>query len=294
MVEHVRVDAGGVSVHVAVAGSADAPPLLLLHGWPETWRCWEAVIPLLAGEFRLVMPDLRGFGDSDAPEATASYAMPVAIADALAVLDHFGIERAGVVAHDFGGAVAWALGSFVPDRVDRMVVMCSPHPLRLRNAALEDPRQLQRSFYVWLMHAGPEGEALLSADGFRPLASWAFAGSRIPPGTVESYRASWSRPGRFHAMAGWYRANYRPSLFDPGREITLPPVTVPTRYLHGEHDQGFVAAAATGSGEFVAAAYDEILIPGVGHWLTHDVPETVAGAVREWMSVSDGSASVAP
>jgi pimeloyl-ACP methyl ester carboxylesterase len=240
------------------------------------------------------MPDLRGFGDSDAPDATASYAMPVVTGDALAVLDHFGIERTGVVAHDFGGAVAWALGAFVPDRVERMVVMSSPHPLRLRQAALEDPMQLKRSFYVWLLHAGPEGEALLAADEFRLLISWAFAGSRIPEATLGAYRESWSQPGRFHAMAGWYRANYRPSLFDPGHEVTLPPVTVPTRYLHGDRDQGFVAAAATGSGDFVAAPYGERVVSGVGHWLTHDVPETVAEEVRNWMLPGDDSRPAAP
>ncbi len=230
------------------------------------------------------MPDLRGFGDSDTPEGTAPYAMPVVTADALSVLDHFEVERAGVVAHDFGGAVAWSLGAFVPQRVRRMVVMSSPHPLRLRQAALEDPSQLRRSFYVWLLHAGREGEELLAADHFRLLTSWAFAGSRIPDSIVDAYRAAWSEPGRFHAMAGWYRANYRPSLFDPGREVSLPPVAVATRYLHGEHDAGFVPAAATGSGEYVTAIYEEQVVAGVGHWLPHDVPETVAAAVRDWMS----------
>jgi pimeloyl-ACP methyl ester carboxylesterase len=282
-----RIEANGVGLHVWVDGPTDAPPLLLLHGWPETHRCWEAVVPRLSDRFRLLMPDLRGFGESDMPEGTGSYTMPVVTGDALAVLDHFEATEAGVVGHDFGGAVAWALGAFVPDRVSAMVLLCSPHPLRLRAAAIADPAQWHRSFYAWLMHAGAEGEQLLASNGFRTLAGWAFAGSGVPTETIEHYRELWSRPGRFHAMAEWYRANFRPSLFDPEVPTPmLPPVRVPTRYLHGEEDPAFVPAAGRGSGEFVAAPYEEQVVPGAGHWLPHDEPDLVAEAIEGWLSPS--------
>lgn len=275
----------GVGLQVGIDGPEEAPALLLLHGWPETHRCWEAVVPLLSDRFRLLMPDLRGFGESDMPEGTAAYSMPVVTADALAVLSHFGLSRAGVVAHDFGGAVAWALGAFVPESVTAMVVLSSPHPLRLREAAIADPAQWTSSFYVWLMHAGSEGEALLASDGFRTLADLAFAGSRVHAETVEHYRQVWSEPGRFHAMAEWYRANFRPSLFNPDAPTpALPPVQVPTRYLHGELDPAFVAGAGHGSGDYVSAAFEEQVIPGAGHWLPHDEPELVAAAIESWLA----------
>ena len=279
-----RISVDGVGVQVWVDGPEGAPAILFLHGWPETHRGWEAVAPRLAHRFRLLMPDLRGFGESDMPEGTKAYSLRVVTGDALAILDHFGAARAGVVAHDFGGVVAWSLGAFAPGSVTGMVVMCSPHPLRLRAAAIEDRSQWARSFYAWLMHAGPEGEALLASDGFRNLAHWAFRGSRVPAGLIDDYRAGWAEPGRFHAMAEWYRANFRPSLFDPDAPTPeLPAVTVPTRYLHAESDQAFVPGAARGSGEFVSAEYAEDVVPGAGHWLAHDEPDLVATAIEDWL-----------
>jgi pimeloyl-ACP methyl ester carboxylesterase len=279
-----RVTSGGVGLQVWVDGPDDAPPLLLLHGWPETHLCWEAVAPRLSDRFRLLMPDLRGFGNSDMPEGTDAYSLRVVTADVLAILHHFGVTRAGVVGHDFGGVVAWTLGTFAPASVSGMVIMCSPHPLRMREAAIADPSQWSRSFYAWLMHAGPEGEALLASDDFRTLAHWAFRGSQVPDETIARYRESWAEPGRFHAMAEWYRTNFRPSLFNPDAPAPkLPPVTVPTRYLHGEMDQAFVPSAGHGSGDYVSAEYREEVVPGAGHWLPHDQPDLVATAIAEWL-----------
>jgi pimeloyl-ACP methyl ester carboxylesterase len=162
--------------------------------------------------------------------------------------------------------------------------MAAPHPLRLRDVAAADRRQLEASFYVWLMHAGAAGEELLAAGGFRRLARWAFAGSGVPDEVIEAHLGSWREPGRFHAMAEWYRANFRPELFNPDVPLELPPVAIPVRYLHAERDAAFVEEAATGSGAFVAAAFDEAIVPGTTHWIPYDAPAEVAAAVRDWMS----------
>jgi pimeloyl-ACP methyl ester carboxylesterase len=281
--EHHRIDAAGVTLHVVTAGPDDAPPLLLLHGWPDSWRCWEAVIPLLDDRFRLIVPDQRGFGESDMPQGTASYAMGLLIADATVLLDHFGIERAGWVGHDFGGAVTWAAAAVAPERVERAVILAAPHPQRLRAAAIAEPGQLAASFYVWLLHAGERGEALLAAGGFRTLIRVAFAGSAVPEEVIADHVARWSEPGRFRAMGEWYRANYRPDLFNPDVPLQLPCIDVPVRYVHGGRDAAFVPEAATGSGEWVRAPYDEHLIEAATHWLPWDEPAGVAGLVAEWM-----------
>jgi len=283
MFEHHAIDSGGVTLHVVEAGDPEAPSVVLLHGWPETWQCWRAVIPLLEGDFRLIAPDQRGFGGSGRPEGTGSYAMPLLMADIHSILDALEIERAGLVGHDLGGALVWALGAFTPDRFSRAVVLASPHPLRFREAAIEDPRQLQKSFYVWLMHAGSGGEALLASGDHRILAEWAFAGSRIPADLIETYRKEWAEPGAFTAMAEWYRANYRPGLFDPAVPLDLPPVTVGISYLHGADDLAFVPGALLGSGEFVDAPFRERLVPDATHWITHDAPDLVADEIRDWI-----------
>jgi pimeloyl-ACP methyl ester carboxylesterase len=280
MREHA-IDAGGVDLHVIESGDPGAPAVLLLHGWPEDHRCWQSVIPLLEDGFRVIAPDQRGFGRSAAPEGTASYALPLLAADVHLTLDTLGVDRAVLAGHDLGGALVWTLGAFTPDRFAAGVVLASPHPLRLRRAAIEDPDQLRRSFYVWLLHAGRSGERLLAADEYRRLAEWAFAVSGVPERLIEAYRADWAAEGRFSAMAEWYRANFRPSLYDPAVPLDLPPVTIPITYLHGEGDIAFVPGALQGSGEYVDAPFREELVPGVTHWITHEAPDKVADAIRE-------------
>ena len=246
-------------------------------------RCWQAVVPLLEDGFRLIAPDQRGFGRSGRPEGTAAYALPVLAADVHRILDGLGVERASLVGHDVGGALVWTLAAFTPNRFARAVVLASPHPQRMRVAAIDDPRQWQRSFYVWLLHAGPAGERLLGSDGFRRLAEWAFAGSRVPTELVEAYREDWAVPGAFTAMAEWYRANFRPSLYDPAVALELPPVRIPVSYLHGGRDLAFVPGALQGSGEYVTAAFREQVVPEVSHWITHDAPDLVAAEIRDWV-----------
>lgn len=280
---------GGVGLHVALAGREDGPPLVLLHGWPEDHRCWRAVAPLLADRYRLLLPDQRGFGRSAMPEATSAYSLAALLGDLLGILDHFGIRQAGLVGHDVGGALAWSAGAFAPERFRRAVILSAPHPQQLQRAGIEDPAQLRHAFYVWLLHAGEAGEALLAAEGFQRLTDWAFAGSAVPEELLAAYRALWSEPGRFHAMGGWYRANYRPDLFNPERRLQLPPVRLPVRYLQGEEDAAFVRGAARGSGRHVDAEYDERILPGLGHWLPHDAPALVAEAVDDWMRRDPGS-----
>ena len=274
----------GIELSVFDGGDPDGPALLLLHGWPESARGWAKLVPYIESEFRLLIPDQRGFGLSQRPDGVDSYAIPTLVGDATALLDWAGVDSAGVVGHDFGGAVAWAMGAMVPDRVDRMIVMASPHPMRLRQAAIANPDQLRRSFYVWLLHS-ESGRRLLGADGYRRLAGWAFGDSDgVSLQDRESYIAEWSQPGAFEAMANWYRANFRPEWFDPDLPLELPPTMVPVMYIHPERDSAFVPEAATGSGKWVDAEYEETVMAGTTHWMTHEKPQEVAAAVRGWMT----------
>jgi pimeloyl-ACP methyl ester carboxylesterase len=275
-----EITVGDVTLSVQTAGSEDAPVLVLLHGWPESARGWSKILPLLELEYRLIVPDQRGFGASSKPDGTSAYAMAKLVGDVVGLIEWSGVERVGVVGHDFGGAVAWGLGAFAPERVSRMVVMAAPHPLRMRAAAIANPQQWQRSFYVWLLH-GRAGEALMARNDFKTLANWAFS-EAVGPEEREAYRSEWRQA--FHSMAEWYRANYRPELFDPAVPLELPPVRVPVRYLHAEHDVAFVPEMATGSGEFVDAEYDEQIVEGTSHWMVHERPGEIARLVRGWMS----------
>ena len=125
--EH-RIPRDGVSLHVEDHGSGK--PVVLLHGWPDSSYLWRNQIPfLVANGFRAVAPDQRGFGRSDRPEGVAAYSLQNAVADLVGILDALGIDKADIVAHDWGSAVAWLTAATHPNRVRRLVVLSVPHPL---------------------------------------------------------------------------------------------------------------------------------------------------------------------
>ncbi len=278
------VTVNGVRLSVATAGPEDAATLVLLHGWPESSRGWGPLIPHLVDDYYLIVPDQRGFGASDRPEGTAAYAMGTLVGDVAGLIEWRGAGQVGIVGHDFGGAVSWAVGALLPDRVSRMVVMASPHPSRFKQVGAGNVDQLYRAFYVWLMHAGEAGERLLAAGDYQLLSDWAFGSSAaVDEETRAAYRDEWRQPGAFHAMAEWYRANYTPDLLNPDVPLALPPVRVPVRYLHGERDLAFTRGLETGSGAFVDADYDEQVVPGTTHWMIHERPDEIARLVKDWV-----------
>ena len=283
--EEQDLNINGISLLVRTSGDPEAPLLLLLHGWPDSGRCWTKVAPLLADRYRVVVPDLRGFGGSDAPTDLEAYRMPVLLGDIAGLIEWGGGGPAFVVGHDFGGALTWQVATWLGDRMSRAVVLAAPHPLRMRQAGAGSVEQLSRSFYVWLMQSGEAGLRLLASDDFAMLARFAFGSS---PGftseDLDAYRADWRRPGRFDAMANWYRAHFRPDLFNPDVPLELPQVPTPVRYIHGELDWAFVPGMATGSGEFVDGEFDEVVIEGASHWMPQEKPEKVAELIHDWIS----------
>ncbi len=125
-VRHDYVDAGGLRTHVALAGPADAPPVLLVHGWPQNWWTWRHVIPTLAERFRVIAPDLRGHGWSETP--ATGYEKEQIASDMLALLDALAIERATWIGHDWGGWTGFLAALRAPERIERMLALCIPHP----------------------------------------------------------------------------------------------------------------------------------------------------------------------
>jgi pimeloyl-ACP methyl ester carboxylesterase len=125
----------GVRAHVAQAGPEDAPPLLLLHGWPEHWYLWREVIPRLGDRFRLICPDNRGFGWS-APAPDGDYRKRRLAEDAVAVLDALGIERAGLIGHDWGGWAGWFVCLDAPERIRAYLALNIAHPWQPRRRLL--------------------------------------------------------------------------------------------------------------------------------------------------------------
>ena len=164
----MRVDVNGVGIEYEVTG--EGPPVVLLHGFPDSGRLWRHQVPaLVEAGFSTIVPDLRGYGASDQPDEVEAYSIPFLAGDVVAVMDALGVERAHVVGHDWGAALAWAFGSLLPDRVDHLVALSVGHPAAFMSAGYV---QREKSWYMLLFQFEGVAEQWLSNDDWANLRAW--------------------------------------------------------------------------------------------------------------------------
>jgi pimeloyl-ACP methyl ester carboxylesterase len=278
----VRIEVGGLSFSVVVDGPEAGPAVVLLHGWPDSSRVWRHQVPALAGAgFRVVVPDLRGFGDSARPEGSAAYRAKLLCGDVVGVLDALGVERAAVVGHDWGSALAWLLASaFVPDRVERLAVLAAGHPEAIRNAG---PRQRQLSWYVLLFQFEGVAERWLTMDDWAHFRE--FCGGAEGYADVDAAIAELSRPGALTASLDWYRANMTAeTLVAP--PLGLPPVRCPTLGIWGTGDPALIEEQMVDSAAYVTGPWRDERLDDAGHWLQLDAPDRVNALLLEFLDTA--------
>lgn len=278
-VTHRDVQAGDVRLHVAEAGEGD--PVVLLHGWPQHWYCWRGVIPALSERYRVLCPDLRGFGWSATPGH--GYDPPTFAADTVALLDALEIERAHVIGHDWGGYTSFLLGLHHAERVRRIVAVNTPHPWPPVDWRMLDA--LWRTWYVlamaapglgpWLMRRGPAFVGLiLRADNVHPEA--------MSDEAVETFAARLALPRRAWAASRLYRAYLRTFIDLLGAEPE-PRLTVPLRLLFGAQDFAISKHLLRGYEEHA----DDMEIEWVedsGHFLPEERPDLVTARALEFFA----------
>jgi pimeloyl-ACP methyl ester carboxylesterase len=266
----------GDGVQLAVLDEGAGPPVLLLHGFPDSSRLWRRQIAALNGAgMRALAPDLRGFGASEKPAEVGAYRVGRSVADMVALLDALEIERVRVVGHDWGASVAWALAAFVPDRVERLVVMSVGHPA-LRSTRTIEQRRL--SWYMLLFQFEGVAEELLMRDDWRLAREWAAS----HPDLEERLQAL-SEPGALTAALGWYRANVHPAReLDPPRAV--PPVQAPTLGLWSDGDAFLTEGQMERSREHVAGPWRYERIEGASHWMQLDAAAEVNDLLLEFLA----------
>lgn len=283
----------GITMNVALAGPKDAPPVILLHGFPESRRTWAGLVPLLEDRFQLIMPDLRGFGESDRPQDVADYATDTLVADLFALADALGIDRFALVGHDWGGAIAWAAAIKGDPRVERLAIINSPHPWIFQKSLIEDQDQRAASQYITAFRT-PGMEAAIEAMGFDAFFDKSFAKhvdlGKISPEDRAQYIADWSRPGALTAMLNWYRASHLvvppPGLTVPVPDWTLrlaPKIRMPVRVVWGLEDKALLPIQLEGIGE-VGDDIEVVPLNGVGHFAPWEAPDAVAGALAPFLA----------
>lgn len=283
---HRDVSANGTRFHVAEAGSG--PLVLLLHGFPQFWWCWRHQLAGLADNgLRAVAPDLRGYGASDKPpEGYDAYTLA---ADVAGLVRALGEQRAVLVGHDWGAAIAWVVAALHPEVVERLVVLSTAHPLRHREAAVADPRgQLKASGYMvgaqtpWLAERRLLRHRAARVVEF--LDEWSGPGWPTDDERLV-YREAMLIPGVAHSALEyyrwWVRSLARPTGVRFYKRIQQP-VTAPTLQLHGSLDTCVLPRTALGSGRYVEAQYEWRMVDGVGHFLPEEAPDVVTGEITRW------------
>ncbi len=263
------VDVGEVHLNVASAGSGD--PVLLLHGFPDSWHLWRhQIMALAAAGYRVIAPDLRGHGGSSRPQDVGAYRMPQLLADVAAVLAHFGHQRAAVVGHDWGAAIAWNLAFRRPEAVSKLAVLSVGHPGAGITAGIP---QRQLSWYMlWFLFPGV-AEKVLPADDWQAFREWAWPGTA--PGSNQDMTRQLSdlaRPGALAAGLNLYRANIRPDSFYLPADSSLSPINsmprvgCPTLGIWSADDPYLGEEQMSGSGSFVDGDWRFAKVRG-GHWI---------------------------
>ncbi|PAY09196.1 alpha/beta hydrolase [Bradyrhizobium sp. UFLA03-84] len=276
--DHATIRANGAAFHVVRTGRGR--PLLLLHGWPEFWLTWKPVMARLADRYTLIAPDLRGFGDSDKPQGP--YGPDQHTDDMLALLDALGIDRAGVVGHDVGGAVMQPLARKAPDRIAGLMFFDFVYPgIGPRMAA---PDRLNHIWYQ-SFHQMEMAPALVGAtrESCRTyighfLHNWSHRKAAFDD-VIEDFADNFFKPGNLAGGFAHYRASHAGRVkMMQGEAPVLPPITVPTCIRWAEHDPLFPYSWTDRLGE-TFSNLDLAMFPDVGHFPHREDPDRAAAEI---------------
>ena len=291
-----RLTVDGQTFSALTAGDPEKPLILCLHGFPEYSGAFEDILPFLAGEYFCVAPDQRGYGGSWKPAEVAAYAMSELMADAAAMIAHFGRGKpaAAVIGHDWGAAVAYALAFRHADKFERLVIANGVHPVPFQNALAAGGAQSAASQYIeWLRADGSES-ALVAEDHARMFRIFSenMDMSWMTPEKRQGYRDAWGDVDGVRGMVNWYRASAL-KVAKPGVPLTpdalprLNPkhlrVSMPHLLLWGLEDTALLPEARQEIERFC----DNIEIheiEGADHWLLHQQPERVARLVLDFLA----------
>ncbi|AOS61967.1 alpha/beta fold hydrolase [Actinoalloteichus hymeniacidonis] len=254
-------------VDIALVDEGEGDPVLLLHGFPDSHHLWRNQIPALVDAgYRVIAPDLRGFGESSKPQEIEAYSLRTIINDLVALTQALDIQKAHVVGHDWGAAVAWMYAFLMPRRVDHLAVLSVGHPATSISPSLE---QREKSWYMLYYQFPGISEQLLRRNGWR-LFKQIIGGE----GDHARYLRELAKPGALTAGLNWYRANRSPAAeLEP--QGNFPPVLAPTLGIWSSGDKALTEEGMAESGRHVKGPWRYERIEDASHWIPLDAPEKV-------------------
>lgn len=285
-ITHHFAEANGIRLHYAAAGSG--PLVLFLHGFPEFWYAWRAQLGEFGRDRLAVAPDQRGHNLSDKPQGVEPYRAKHLVADIRALALALSRSRFTLVAHDWGGAIAWSFAIAHPEMVERLVIVNAPHPIPFARELGSSPAHQKASRYMNLFRDA-KAERVLSEDGCRRLFRMSVEQWHAGEDERRAYLDAWTRPGALTCMLNWYRASpfYPPIGDDPGAaRLSLDPkgfmVRVPTLVIWGMRDEFLLPSLLDGLDVCVPDLRIERIADGT-HWVIHEQPERVNTLIRTFI-----------
>jgi epoxide hydrolase 4 len=272
--EHTFIETNGIRLHVVTAGDPSGKPVILLHGFPEFWYGWRHQIPaLVQAGFHVIIPDQRGYALSDKPKGVRSYRTQKLGQDLIGLLAYFGVDKVGLVGHDWGAAVAWEVAIGFPERIDRLAVLNVPHPAVMLMTLRTSLHQILKSWYIGFFQIPAFPEWLLGVNHCALIARLLISSGKpgtFSPSDLIEYKKAWTQPGALTAMLNWYRAVVQ----FPATQRKNPRVNIPTLILWGQQD---VALSAEMAQRSLAFCEDGRLVyfENATHWVQRDEADEV-------------------
>ncbi|PSB24552.1 alpha/beta fold hydrolase [Stenomitos frigidus] len=273
--QHHFVETNRIRLHYVTQG--DGELVLLLHGFPEFWYAWRFQIPALARHFKVVVPDLRGYNESDKP--ASGYDLDTLSADIQGLIESLGYARAHIVGHDWGGTIAWHLAQKFPQYLNRLAILNAAPPQRFLQEMVGNLDQLRRSWYVLAFQVPGIPEWLIQQN-LKEFLNNLLQGQAVRKGAFSNeetklYQSALEKPGALSAALNYYRQMLSPWswLKEFGRTPNL--VTAPTLVLWGEEDSLLSQNLIKELDQFVQAPFRLTLVPHCGHWIQQEAPQTV-------------------
>lgn len=283
--------ATGVDLDVWSAGDPARPPIIFLHGFPESHRTWAKQMAELARDHYVIAPDQRGYARSSKPPRVSDYTPDKMVGDLFALMDELGLDRVTLAAHDWGGAIGWAAALSHPERVTRLIICNAPHPLIFQRTLIDDLPQRQASQYILAFRDGIE--ARIKENGLEWFFDHSFMRhlqvSTVSAADRAAYLDEWSQPGAITAMLNWYRATPmqvpgmdekppRPAFLD----APFPILKMPTLIVWGVNDPALLPCQLDGLDALVA----DLTVARVdcGHFTPWEAPDAVNAAIRDFLT----------
>ncbi len=273
--QHHFVETNRIRLHYVTQGQGDL--VVLLHGFPEFWYSWRYQIPALARYFKVVVPDLRGYNDSDKP--AGGYDLDTLSTDIRGLISSLGYVKAHIVGHDWGGMIAWRLAQKFPQVLNRLAVLNAPHPYRFWQELAGNLDQLRRSWYIFAFQIPALPEWLIQQN-LKDFVKNFFRGQAVRQGVftaedTQIYEAALEKPGVISAAMNYYRSSLSPQSWLHHWGRSPEPVTVPTLILWSEEDSLLSQKLTEGMEPLINAPFQLKFVPHCGHWMQQEVPQTV-------------------